>query len=467
MARRPKDAPVDLVNTHDLTVGLIEALKCPEGKAQAFLRDSRAPGLRVRVTSSGAKAFVFEAKVNGKTLRRTLGGVAAWTIGDARAEANKLRVLVDKKLDPRELDRAAAAAEAQAAAQLESQRALDHARSTTVAQAWSRYLAEGKPRGKAAWKPRYRADLERVVAPGGEARKRGGGETQPGHLAPLLPLKLIDLDSDVIRDWFVVQSQRAPVQATRALAMLSGFLTWCGARKEFRALVHRDAARARDLADVLPAKTRRTDALELEQLRPWFEGTNRLRSSVARAYLQALVLTGARREEMAALKWTDIDWRWKKLTVADKVVDRRTIPLTRYLSSLLDSLPRELNSDGTPNPFVFASTTSKSGHIAEPRAPHEDVLSGAGIPHVSIHGLRRTFALLGEAAGAPAGAIAQVMGHRPSAVAEGYKPRSVDALRPYLAKVEHFILTSAGAAMADPGNASADDLVVGTSIATH
>ena len=40
-----------------------------------------------------------------------------------------------------------------------------------------------------------------------------------------------------------------------------------------------------------------------------------------------------------------------------------------------------------------------------------------------------------------------MMGHRPSAVAEGYKPRSLDALRPYLAQVEAFILDKAGLAL--------------------
>jgi hypothetical protein len=35
------------------------------------------------------------------------------------------------------------------------------------------------------------------------------------------------------------------------------------------------------------------------------------------------------------------------------------------------------------------------------------------------------------------------MGHRPSGVHEGYKPRSVDALRPYLLQVEKFILEQA------------------------
>jgi hypothetical protein len=36
------------------------------------------------------------------------------------------------------------------------------------------------------------------------------------------------------------------------------------------------------------------------------------------------------------------------------------------------------------------------------------------------------------------------MGHKPSATAEGYRPRSVDALRPYLALIEAHILAQAG-----------------------
>jgi len=47
------------------------------------------------------------------------------------------------------------------------------------------------------------------------------------------------------------------------------------------------------------------------------------------------------------------------------------------------------------------------------------------------------------------------MGHRPSATAEGCRPRSVDALRPYLAQIEKFILEQAetefDAAKAAPG----------------
>ena len=77
-----------LSETQDLTAGLIERLSCPAGKLQAFMRDAKAPGLRVRVTAAGAKSYVFEAKLNRQTIRRTIGNVRAWSIEAARNEAN-------------------------------------------------------------------------------------------------------------------------------------------------------------------------------------------------------------------------------------------------------------------------------------------------------------------------------------------------------------------------------------------
>ncbi len=456
MARWKKSDAPDTATARSLTAGLIDALVCPEGKAQAFLRDTKAVGLKVRVTPAGAKSYVFEVRVHGKPVRRTIGATSAWSIDKAREEAGKLRVLIDKGNDPRDLDRLAVEVRAHQMAQAEAAKAQQAAQAVTVAHAWDRYMAEGKPRGKVAWKPRYRADLLKMAAPGGEPRKRGGGVTLPGALWPLMASRLIDVAPDPIRDWFVIESKRSAVQAVRALAMLAGFLKWCATKREWRAMVNRDAARAAELADLLPPKVRRTDALEIDQLKPWFAGADKLRSRVARAYLKSLLMTGARREELAGLTWANVDFQWSKLTVADKVATTRTIPLTPYMAWLLASLPRERMTDGTPNPYVFAST-GKTGRIAEPRAPHADVLADAEIPHVSIHGLRRTFSLLAEAAGAPAGAIAQLMGHRPSAIAEGYRPRSIDALRPYLATVERFILDKAGVSF-DPAAVAAGGL---------
>ena len=190
MARRKKDAPIDLTQLHGLTAGLIAALRCPEGKEQAFLRDAVTKGLRVRVTAAGAKSYVFESKVNGKTLRQTIGNPDAWTIEAARAEANRLRVLVDQKTDPRDLERqrveAAEVFRAEAQARAEAEAQAQAARALTVGTAWARYIAERRPH----WGERNYADHLSMTHEGGKARKRlAGVATKPGPLAPLMAMR--------------------------------------------------------------------------------------------------------------------------------------------------------------------------------------------------------------------------------------------------------------------------------------
>lgn len=424
----------------NITAGRIADLKCPAGRTQHFLRDSKSPWLAVRVTANGSKSFVFEAKLTGRTIREVIGSTSAWTIEAARHAANEKKMLVDRGLDPRQVRRDAVTAEELRVAEEQQRVAEEQQRSVLVSDVWPKYLKEGKPRRKEKWKPRYRADLEKAGAPGGEPKKRGKGLTKPGPLFSLMERRLVDIDQDVIREWFAEEQKRGSVQATRALAMFAGFLSWCSTKREYRSLIDRDAARASAFGDMLPAKCFRTDALEVAQLAAWFSGVEKLQNRTAAAYLVALLLTGARREEMAIIKWQpDVDLRWDRLTLADKVGSTRMIPLTPYLKLLLSSIPVV-----PENPYVFALKGAPTRRIKEPRSAHATVLKNASIGHCTIHGLRRSFALLGEAAGAPAGAIAQIMGHRPSAVSEKYKPRSIDMLRPYLTQIEAFILQKGG-----------------------
>ena len=440
MARPKKDAPIDLSQRHVLTAGLIERFSCPEGKAKVFLRDSEVPGLAVRATDKGAKAFVFQRKTKeGNFLSKTLGSPSIWRLEKARTEARKLALNVEQGQDPRELER-------QQKAEQEAQRQQAKAKALTVGDVWPLYLKNGRPKRRDAWKPRYLADLHAMAAAGGEPKKRGAGLTRPGPLYPLLALPLSGVTEDALKVWFDREAKAGKHQAARALMMFRGFLRWCASQPEYRALVDREAGQAPAIVQNLPATTRRTDALEAAQVGGWWAGVEQLSNYGASAYLRALLLTGARREEMASLRWADVDFRWLKLTLADKVETSRTIPLTPYLHHLIASLPRL-------SEYVFAST-GREGRIVDVRSCHAKALQSAEIKHLTFHGLRRSFSLLGEAAGAPAGAIAQVMGHKPSATAEGYRPRSVDALRPFLERIEAHILEQAGVhfdAKAKPG----------------
>jgi integrase len=418
------------------TAGRVSGFTCPTDKAQAFLWDVTAPGLALRATRAGKPAYVFQSRYQDKTIRLTIGSPDAWSIEQARDKTKALQRLIDDGKDPRDLKRDALADKATKAAAAVAQAAADTANAVTVGAIWPRYLSEGRPKRKDAWKPGYRADIEAMAGAGGVPKKRGQGLTRPGPLFPLLALALVDVTEDALQVWFEREAVTSKHQAARALMMFRGFLRWCAARPEYRKLINRDAGRAPAILENLPANTKRTDALEAAQVSGWWAGVEQLSNRTASAYLRALLLTGARREELAGLTWANVDFQWRKLTIADKVDATRTIPLTPYLAQVLATLPRV-------NEFVFASA-SKAGRISDTRKAHGSALKSASIEGLTIHGLRRSFSLLGEAAGAPAGAIAQVMGHKPSATAEGYRPRSVDALRPYLAQIEAHIMAGAG-----------------------
>ena len=133
-----------------------------------------------------------------------------------------------------------------------------------------------------------------------------------------------------------------------------------------------------------------------------------------------------------------VDFQWNNIWVKDKIHEEgRKILLTPYLTSLLTALPRR-------NQWVFSSLSSANGRIAEPRIPHNRTLSIAGLPPLTLHGLRRTFASLAEWVEMPRGIVAQIMGHAPSATAERhYINRPLELLAVWHEKYEAWILQEA------------------------
>ena len=429
MARPKKTDTPDIAERINLTAGAIERLACPAGKQQAFMRDSQAPGLRVRVTAAGAKSFVYEAKLNRQTIRRTIGDVKLWSIEQARTEARRLAVVLDNGQDPRELER-------QHQADKAAEKAAATAKAVTVGEAWTVYLEARRPR----WGARHYSEHLLLVKPGGVASKRAaGGVTAPGILHPLTLLALRDLTAPTIEAWAERETQTRPAAARLAWRCLKAFLSWCAEQPEYAPV----------LSGVNPAKTNKAreslgkagvkqDALLKEQLPAWFEAVRALQNPVIAAYLQILLLTGARAGEVLGLRWEDINTKWRGLTIRDKVEGTRVIPLTPYVWHLLAALPRR-------NDFVFCSATAAGGRIVIPRNPHHNACAVAGIDALTVHGLRRSFKSLTEWLEIPAGVVAQIMGHKPSATAEKhYTVRPLDLLRVHHERIEAWVLEQAG-----------------------
>jgi integrase len=71
----------------------------------------------------------------------------------------------------------------------------------------------------------------------------------------------------------------------------------------------------------------------------------------------------------------------------------------------------------------------------------------AGIDGLTLHGLRRSFKSLTEWLETPAGVVAQIMGHKPSATAEKhYTVRPLELLALHHNRIEAWILEQAGIA---------------------
>ena len=474
MARpRNTDAP-DLAKPCNLTAGAIERLKCPPGRAQAFLRDAEGNGLRVRVTPNGAKSYVFEQSLKNKSIRRTIGSVETWTIEEARAEATKLAKLVDDGTDPREHEREQAEAKATAAAEKEAQAAQDAANAMTVGQAWARYIAERRPH----WGERSYADHLKTAQEGGQDRQRGGGKTKPGALAPLMALRLVDLDAAAVEAWAKREAPARPARVRLALRLLKAFLRWADAEPDLKGRADPAAAGAKKAREAAGKPKRRNDTLQREQLAAWFKYVRAIPNPVISAYLQCLLLTGARREELAALRWEEVNTQWRGLDLRDKIEDRRPVPLTPYVAHLLAGLPRRNgwvfssartlaldkknakrralrhSKAGTEAPAGDTANISASGRITAPDIAHRRACAAAGLEGLTLHGLRRSFANLCEWLDIPGGISAQIQGHAPQGVREqNYIRRPLDLLRVHHEKIEAWILKEAGVDF-DPATAA-------------
>jgi integrase len=420
-------------NKVPFTAGRVSKFTCEAGKAASFLWDTESTGLGLKASAGGAKNYVLQSRLeSGATLRLTIGSTKAWTLAAARDEARRLQTMIDQGIDPRDEKR-----ERIAAAEAKREEAMRVA--APAMEAWQAYIAARAPR----WSESHLLAHEAVACEGGEPRTQGrrpgeSDKTLPGILRPLLALPLEQIGADQVRAWLQDEAAKRPTYASLAFRLLRAFLNWCSDRPEYRDQVRADACATRMARDELPKKAAKDDCLQREQLPAWFAAVRQIGNPVIAAYLQTALLTGARREEVAGIRWEDVDFQWKALTIKDKVEGERTIPLTPYVAALLAALPRR-------NEWVFSSPAAASGRLQEPRIMHNKALTAAGLPALSIHGLRRSFGTLAEWVECPAGVSAQIMGHKPSATAEKhYRVRPLDLLRMWHTKIETWILNEAG-----------------------
>jgi integrase len=332
------------------TTEAIAALRLPAGKADSFEWDDGLPGFGVRLRGK-AKHWVVQYRVAMQQRRESLGDVRKIRLEDARRIARQRFAQAELGIDPA-AERAKARGAA-AAAQL------------TLANVAERYLDAKEDVLRSSTLTRVRRHFAVLFAP---LAKR-----------PIETIKRADVAARLQE----ITKQHGRSAAHAARANLSALFNW---------------ATREGLCDANPVshtndpstgiKPRERVLTDQELVAVWKACEDDDFGRIVRL----LVLTGCRREEIAALKWSEIDLTSGVITIpGTRTKNHRTLALTLPPMALdiLRSAPRRGSREfvfgkrGGPYGAWSYSSMALNGRIT--------TAEGKPLPGWVLHDLRRTF----------------------------------------------------------------------------
>ncbi|MDY6536598.1 tyrosine-type recombinase/integrase [Acinetobacter faecalis] len=390
--------------------------------------DETVKGLGLKVYPSTKKSFLFQSRLGGKVLKISLGIFPTYTIDQARQKAKELDVMCSNGIDPRLEKKKQIAQNELEVKQIKRKKLL-------FSDVWIAYLKANQSR----WRDRTYKDHIRLASGNNEiniGKRKTLSKPQP--IYSLLEIPMSELSSNVLTEWLNRENKERPTSAALSFRLVRACLNWAEEESMYAGLLPDKSIHTKQVKQsVTPTKAKK-DCLQKEQLKAFFKAVKDLPNPYISAYLLVTLLTGARRNEIATLKWQDVDLKWNSLHISDKIDDEgRTIPLTPYVKKIITKLKKH-------NEFVFYSEKSSTGYIVEPTKSLKLAASNAGIDNLSIHGLRRSFKTLSEWVSLPSGIVAQIAGHKPSGTEEKhYTVRPIDLLRKWHIEYENWILEQA------------------------
>lgn len=317
-------------------------------------------GFGLRVTSNGAKSFVLNYWVHGRERRYTIGQIGAWTAETARAEAQRLRSLVDKREDPFVIQEA------------QTQQAIEEeARQRTMKELSGSYLSEHaevhkRPRSVAE----DRAMLDSIILPRlGRMRVFSIGRRDIAELHASL--------------------KGTPYRANRVLALLRKMFSFAisdnsgvwGIASNPAAGIPKFHEEKRDrwlsedelqrLASAMQKYPDRCAAkADMSEKQRKFL---RIEAQRAMNAIRLIMLTGCRKSEALSAKWTDFDLGrdvWTKPSHHTKQNRTEHVPLNVQALALLDGVSHN-------GEYLFPGRNG--GHLQDLKHPWAQVCDAANL----------------------------------------------------------------------------------------
>lgn len=422
-----------------ITLRLIDATAAPkEGELRIWDTDVR--GFALRITPTGRKSYCLKYRYQGRQRWLTIGEHGSpWTPDTARSKAKEALYQASHGEDPQ-------------ATKIETR-----LKSGTVKELFERYFVEGridKPlKRESSWKVdqyNYKRHIEPLLG------KRIARELTLSDLSQFQAQVAPGKTSVTVRT--KTGKQHAVVKggtgaAARAMRALSTMMAWavrheildqnlCGKIQKYR-----DQMRERALTE--------EEAGRLWAMIAEAQSASVITKDFADIF-RLIMLTGARRNEIVALRWSEVDLDRARIvlppvrTKMGALNRSRTIALSQPALEILQGVKER-------GEHVFPSSVGDQPLVGVNRA-WDKVRVLAGIPDVRLHDLRHSFATFAVEGGASLYHVGRALGHTKTSTTERYAHPSDAGARAVASEVAtRFVGKRAAQPAPRPANSAPED----------
>ncbi len=370
-----------------------------KGPERYTVWDTELTGFGLRVSPTGAKAYIARYRVGGGrggVLRQQMiGRHGKLTPEEARDDARIILNAAERGIDPQ-------------AIKVEARNAI------TVAELCDLYMLEGVATKKATTLEADRSRIKWHIKP-------LIGSIKINQLAKVDVQKLMrDIAAGRTATENAKHVKGGKPSATRTVSLLKSILAFAIDRK----LIVESPAKG--VKAYKPNKRERfLSAVEMAALGDALTamGAEGRAAVGALNIIRLLALTGARRNELVRLRWSEVDFERSALRLADSKTGAKVIPLGAAALALLATIPK---SKGL---YVFPEPD-------DPKSPFRGlfyawslVRTRANLPGVRIHDLRHSFASAGLASGQGLQLIGRLLGHAQVSTTARYAHLAVEPIR--------------------------------------